>query len=105
MAKEVLIRKKAVQILERECWVTWRPPKIKYQQADIFGIFDVICWKKNERKIKFIQLTTLSNLSARRKKIQKFFRKNKISPKIIRNIGIEIWAWNSRDKIFKIEPI
>ena len=105
MVKEVEIRKRAIQILEKEKWIVWWPSKVKFKQSDIFGIFDIICWRKITGNLKFIQLTTLSNLSARRKKIQYFFKKNKINPKIVYNTEVEIWAWNERNIAFKIELI
>lgn len=105
MAKESEIRKKAIKKLEEEKFIYWYPAKVKYKQNDIFGSFDVICWQKKTGKLKFIQLTTLPNLSTRRKKIQAFLKKNKINSFSIRNIKIEVWAWNALKKIFKIEKI
>ena len=103
--KESLIRKKAIQILEKKKWIIWWPSKVKFKQSDIFGIFDMVCWEQITGHLKFIQLTTLSNLSTRRKKIQYFLKKNKINPKITYNAGVEIWAWNGNKKTFKIELI
>jgi hypothetical protein len=105
MPKESEIRKKAIQILKKEKWIVWWPSKVKFKQSDIFGTFDIICWKKITGNLKFIQLTTISNLSTRRKKIQNFFKKNKINPKIVYNTEVEIWAWNGNSKKFKIELI
>jgi len=105
MPKESEIRKKAVAKLTNERWLYWYPPKVRYLQTDIFGIFDIICCKKAVGDLKFIQLTTVSNLSTRRKKIQKFLTENRISSKITRKAGIEIWAWSKRKKSFKIELI
>ncbi|MBI2038516.1 MAG: hypothetical protein HYT19_01160 [Candidatus Nealsonbacteria bacterium] len=102
MPKEAIIRKKAVAILTEKKWVSWYAPKVKFQQTDIFGVFDLICWQKASKNLKFIQLTTLPNLSARRKKIQGFLKENKITAK---STGVEIWAWNGRQKNFKIELI
>jgi len=104
MAKENLIRKKALEILNREKWIYWYPSKVRFKQNDIFGAFDIICCKKGAGSLKFIQLTTSSNLSTRRKKIQSFFKKNKINrPKVIFGAEVEIWAWSGRNKTFKIE--
>ena len=100
--KEAVIRKKAIEILLCKKWVYWYAPKVKFQQTDIFGVFDMVCWKRTEKKLKFIQLTTYSNLSARRKKIQSFFQTNKIKPKAA---DVEIWAWNNNKKEFKVEII
>lgn len=105
MAREAEIRKKAIQKLDKEGQIIWFSPKVKYKQTDIFGVFDLICWKKKKGSLKFIQLTTLSNLSTRRKKIQKFLKKHKINSKIRGGIKVEIWAWSQQKKTFKIEEI
>ena len=67
MPKEAEIRKKAIKILTDENWICWHPSKVKYQQNDIFGIVDLLALRG--KKIKNIQLTTLPNVSAKRKKI------------------------------------
>ncbi len=103
MAKESEIRKKAVQILEKQKWLIWWPSRAIFKQNDIFGVFDLICLKKKLGSLKFIQLTTLSNLSTRRKKIKNFLKKNQISKQNLANI--EVWGWNNRKKEFKIELI
>jgi len=103
MAKESEIRKKAVQILEKQKWLIWWPSRAIFKQNDIFGIFDLICLKKRAGDLKFIQLTTLSNLSTRRKKIKNFLKKNRLFKK--NPMNIEVWGWNKRKKEFKIETI
>jgi len=103
MAKESLIRKKAVEILKKEGWLVWWPSKAIFKQNDIFGAFDIICWKKRTGALKFIQLTTLPNLSTRIKKIKNFLKKNRLSKQ--NSASIETWGWNKRKKEFKIEPI
>ncbi|MFH1180845.1 MAG: hypothetical protein V1705_00355 [bacterium] len=105
MPREAEIRKKAVQILCEDKWAYWYPPKVRFKQNDIFGVFDMVCCKKTTGGLKFIQLTTVSNLSARRKKIQKFFKENKIAPKAAFSAEVEIWAWSKKKKDFKIEMI
>jgi hypothetical protein len=97
MPKESVIRKKAVEILRKGGWITWFGPKIKFKQTDIFGIIDLLALKG--RKQKNIQLTTLPNISTRRKKIISFFKKNKVE------LPIEIWAWSKKDKSFRKEKI
>lgn len=105
MPREAEIRKKALEKLANGNWVFWYPPKVRFKQNDIFGAFDIICCKKRRGNLKFIQLTTVSNLSTRRKKIEKFFRENKIRSKAAFNAKIEIWAWSKRHKAFKIELV
>jgi len=103
MPTEQFIRKKAVEKLKKKNWIFWYPAKIKFKQNDIFGIFDLICWKGKTSEIKFIQLTTKANLSTREKKIKKFLKKNRL-PK--RNfLNIEVWGWCKREKKFKIIEI
>ena len=97
MPKEVIIKKKAINILEKAGWIVWYPSKTKYKQNDIFGVIDLLALKGRQKKN--IQLTTFSNLSARRKKIIRFFKKFKVQ------LLIEIWAWNSIKKTFKIEKL
>jgi len=97
MPKEAQIRKKVVEILEKENWIVWYPSKAKYQQNDIFGIIDLLAIKGKKKKN--IQITTISNISARRKKIINFIKKSKVE------LSVEIWAWNQKKKIFKKEKI
>lgn len=105
MPREAEIRKKAVGILEEEKWVYWYPPKVRFKQNDIFGVFDMVCCQKKTGNLKFIQLTTVSNLSTRRKKIQNFFKENKVNSKKSFSAGIEIWAWAKKKREFKVEII
>ena len=97
MAKESLIRKKAIGELTQEKWVTWFAPKVKFRQTDIFGIIDLLALKGKRQKN--IQLTTLPNISAKRKKITNFLKENKVE------LPVEIWGWNSKKKEFKKEKI
>jgi len=97
MAKESLIRKKAIEILRRDKWVVWFAPKVKFHETDVFGIIDFLALKG--RRQKNIQLTTLPNVSAKRKKITNFLKKNKVQ------MTVEIWAWNHRTRKFKKEKV
>lgn len=103
--KEAEIRKRAVKILTDEKWIHWYPPKVKFKQNDIFGVFDMVCCRKTTGNLKFIQLTTVSNLSTRRKKIESFLKKSKIKSKASFGATMEIWAWSKRQKKFKIELV
>ena len=95
--KESQIRKKAIELLNKSNWVCWFPKKIKFQETDIFGCYDILAVKKN--KLRFIQITTLSNLSARRKKIEKFLISNEV------NILSEVWAYDKKKRKFKIVKV
>jgi len=97
MPREAEIRKKAIKILNDNHWICWFAPKVKFRQTDVFGIIDLIALRG--KKQKNIQLTTLSNISTRRKKIITFFKKNKV------RLPIEIWAWSGKKKGFKKEKI
>mgnify|MGYP001610043083 CR=1 FL=1 len=95
--KEIVIRKKAIEELRADGWITWFAPKVKFQQTDIFGIIDLLALKGKRQKN--IQLTTLPNVSSRRKKIINFLKKNKVE------MTVEIWAWSNKKKKFKKEKI
>ena len=97
MPKESLIRKKAIQILEKDGWVCWYPSKVRFQQTDVFGIIDILALRKREKKN--IQLTTLPNVSAKRKKITDFLTKFKVY------LTVEIWAWDNKKKTFRKEKV
>jgi len=101
--KEAEIRKRAIEKLKKEKWILWYPAKIRFKQNDIFGIFDLICWKRRTGEIKFIQLTTKANLSTREKKIKKFIKKNRLPKR--KFLDIEIWGWSKKEKKFKIIKI
>lgn len=103
MPKEALIRKKAIEILEKENFIYWYPAKVRFKQNDIFGVFDLVCWRKRTTDIKFLQLTTLPNFSARKKKIKDFLKKNRFPKNFL--VGIEVWGWNHRTKTFRREEI
>ena len=97
MPTEQFIRKKAIQILEKEGWVTWYAPKVKFQQTDVFGIIDLLALRGKEKKN--IQLTTLPNVSAKRKKIGNFLRKFKVE------LPVEIWSWDKKKRGFRKEKV
>lgn len=97
MAKEADIRKKAIEQLQADGWITWFAPKVKFLQTDVFGIIDLLALRGKSKKN--IQLTTLSNVSARRKKIVSFIKKHKVE------LIVEIWAWNQKKRCFKKEKI
>ena len=97
MAKEADIRKKAIEQLQADGWITWFAPKVKFLQTDIFGIIDLMALRGKSKKN--IQLTTLPNVSARRKKITNFLESNGVE------LSVEIWAWNSKKRCFKKEKV
>jgi len=97
MPKEVVIRKKIIKILEDQGYVCWYAPKVKFHETDIFGIVDLLALRRRQRKN--IQLTTLPNLSAKRKKITTFLEKHNVE------FPVEIWAWNQKKKVFKKEMV
>lgn len=97
MAKEKETRKKAIQELRENGWVTWYPSKVKFRQTDVFGIIDVLALKGKKKKN--IQLTTLPNVSAKRKKITNFLEEFKVE------LPVEIWCWDKKRKKFRKEKI
>jgi len=97
MAKENYTRRKLIKSLEDEGWICWAPPKVKFRQSDVFGIIDVLALRGSQKKN--IQLTTLPNVAARRKKITNFLTSNQVA------LPVEIWAWHPRKKHFRKEKI
>jgi len=97
MPKESYLRRKLIKLLENKGWVCWAPPKVRFRQSDIFGIIDVLALKGGQKKN--IQLTTLPNIAARRKKIIAFLSNYQVT------LPVEIWAWNGKKKIFKKEKV
>lgn len=93
--REAGIKKKVYAAMEKEGYIGWSPAKVKYRETDIFGIYDGVFIKDSH--IRWLQWTSRSNISARRKKIQKFFDDNDVF------IPCEIWGWNDKKKEFKIE--
>lgn len=90
MAQENIIKKKGKQILAEQGYVCWCGAKAMYQSSDIFGIFDVIAAKTGEvNQIRFIQWTSKSNVSARRRKIKNFFLEHKLF------IPSELWGYEN----------
>ena len=75
----------------------WFPAKVKFYENDIFGVYDCVFF--NGFDVYFIQITTLSNLSHRRKKIQSKFYGKQI-PK-----NSQIYAWDDKINNFKIENL
>lgn len=97
MAKESETRKKAIQELRENGWVTWYPSKVRFKQNDVFGIIDVLALKGKKKKN--IQLTTLPNVSAKRKKIINFLEEFKVE------LPVEIWCWDQKRKKFRKEKV
>lgn len=94
--KEITIRRKAIEILTEKGFVSWYPPRVRWRkEGDIFGVFDLLTVNKKSGQILFIQLTTLSNVRAREKKI-----KAKGLP-----IYSEVWGYDKKNKIFKVISI
>ncbi len=97
MPKEAVARKKVIQELQEKGWVTWYAPKVKYQQTDVFGIIDILAVKGRQRKN--VQLTTLPNVAAKRKKITNFLTKYQVE------MPVEIWSWDLKRGQFRKEKI
>lgn len=87
--KEVELTKKAIDKLESDGFVVWKPNKVKFMQNDIFGVFDLVAVKRGSLPV-FIQLTTYSNASKRCRKIMKFFTDNNVSL-----THSYVWAWQN----------
>ncbi len=95
--KETVIRKKAIYILEKQGYFCWYPKKAKFQETDIFGVFDILAGRKSD--LRFIQITTLTNISARKKKVSGFMERSKVQ------LAAEVWGYNKKKKVFRIDII
>jgi hypothetical protein len=93
--KEAAIRKKVIEALARDGWVTWHPPKARFYQTDIFGVFDVIAAR--DRRVRFVQLTSAANVSARRRKIEAFFQATGVQFPLA-----EVWGYDPKGRGFVI---
>jgi len=92
---EIQIRKKALERLTKQHWVSWYPPRVRWRkEQDIFGVFDLIAVKTG--KVRFIQLTTWHNIRAREKKVKDFLTKNELY------LHSEIWGWKEKEKNFGV---
>lgn len=99
MATERVIKKKGLEILRADGWVAWCPAKVRYQETDVWTIFDCVC-VRGFGEFKFIQWTSKSNMRARQRKIEDFFRRE--------NVFIpdaEVWGYDDKTHEFRIIPI
>ena len=103
--KEAEIVKKAVQELKLQgiCAVWVAHKKKFYPDSDVFGIFDIVYYEKhgNQTHTGFIQVTTLSNLSHRRKKIISFFAAQNLAVPA----RVFVWAYDRNRSRFVKENI
>ncbi len=74
--REKIIRDKLIAHLTQLGWCAWYPPHVMRYQRDIFGVFDIAAARGN--KVIFIQLTTVSNISKRIRKVRAFYENNKL---------------------------
>jgi len=94
--KERDVRKKALEVLTGEGYISWYPSPVRWKkEIDIFGVFDLVA-VKHLKVPRFIQLTTLSNISARKHKILNIFKE------VLPLMTMEIWGWDGKKKKFKV---
>jgi len=100
MPKESIIRKAVIDKLEKRGGICWFPYKARWaKEVDIWGVWDVIAFFPKTFKFLFVQLTTVSNIRAREKKVGKWIKKNKI-----KKFPGEVWGLK-KDNTFKIIKI
>ena len=94
--EEGQIKTKAKEKILKQGGIVWFVSPVKYKaEIDIFGAFDgIIIYPPGN--IVFIQLTTISNIRAREKKINQFLRRTRTS------LYSEIWAYDKKLKDFRI---
>jgi hypothetical protein len=80
--------------------VFWKAPAFQRMRWDIFGVADVIGVNRLTKEISFYQLTTLTNLSHRRKKIYGIFSNLKFHLN-----NCYIYAWDKKKDEWRVEKI
>ena len=106
MPSEAILRANAkdyfTQLFPKEVVKVWFPSRVKYKaEIDIFSIWDGICWVKD--KFIFFQLTTISNKSARLKKIINVMLPNHLYfTKPCEGI---LMCWRKKEKRFEVFKI
>ena len=96
---EAKIRGMVKAEIEKDGWITWCPSKSRFQQNDIWGVFDLIAVKsfgEGDWKLRFIQYTTLGHISERQKKVGEFLLKNELV-----DFPAEVWGYDKKNKKFK----
>lgn len=97
--KESVIRKKAIIELDKLNYIVWWPYDNRWaREQDIFGVFDIIAIHKKNSLIQFVQITTVSNISARKKKVMSFLDKLRWRDK---HFIFSVWGYNQKNKNFK----
>ena len=92
--KESQIRKLAIDKLKADGWVCWYSYKSKWaKESDIFGVYDLVICKGS--RVRWIQLTTIGNIGARKRKIEGFLRATGA------RLPSYVWGWDKKKKIFK----
>ena len=97
--KESAIRRLACDELERLGYIVWWPYDNRWaKEQDIFGVFDLIAIHKKTALVQFVQITTVSNISARKKKVIGFLLKLRWQDD---NFIFSVWGYNQKYKHFK----
>lgn len=99
MATEATIKKHGLAKLRAEGWFAWCPAKVRYQETDVWSIYDCVCVRGNG-EFKFVQWTSKSNMRARVRKIEDVFRRENV---FIPNS--EVWGYDDKTHDFRIIPI
>jgi len=86
------IEKLAFEELKTRKFLVWKPPRVKFQSQDIFGLFDLIAVDKKE--LKLIQVQKGRNRPYKTNGIAKL-------PKP-QNISFELWVYDVKTKRFRI---
>ena len=95
--KEKTIKKYFKRWCKKYNWLCWFPIRNRFKKVDIFGVFDVIIIKRSG-EVGFVQLTTKSNISARRRKIEKWLAENQLP---FLEMLIYIFGFDKKTKEFK----
>lgn len=91
------IKQKFREVCKQNNWLVFFPPKTRWCSKDIFLIGDGIT--VSEKGLWLVQITSLSNLAARRNKILEI----KKNTPILNYCPIKIYAYDKKNKEWKVE--
>ena len=101
------IERMACDALESLGFVCWRAlqtvaffgkGKFGTKQADIFGVFDIVCFRPNQGSFLFVQVTHRKSMSARVRKVEEFIERTGFPAE-----NACVMAWSGRGEM-KREP-
>lgn len=79
----------------------YAPPRVRYYQTDIFGVFDIIAIAPHSQLPYFIQITTVNHRSERYKKIKDWLRRFDL----YKFNSAWLWCYDKEKMLFRKEVV